>query len=69
MKSKSAKKQITFEQAYSRLEEIVGMIERGNASLQETLTLLKEGSELVAWCNAELESATQTVTELKKEIA
>ena len=39
----AAKKKLTFEQAMARLEEIVGLLEGGEAPLEESLALLRRG--------------------------
>lgn len=59
-----AEKKLTFEQAMSRLEEIVAQMEAGEAPLEQTLTLFEEGTKLVKQCSALLEKAEQKVTKL-----
>lgn len=59
-----AEKKMTFEQAMSRLEEIVARLERGDAPLEEALTLFEEGSRLSKRCAAQLDKAEQKVTKL-----
>lgn len=56
-----AKKNITFEEAVKRLEEIVRMLEGGTAPLDESLTLFEEGVSLVKFCNEKLDGAEQKV--------
>ena len=51
------KKNLTFEQAMSRLEEIVSRLDRADDSLEQSLSLFGEGAELVAFCNKSLENA------------
>ena len=58
---KSAKNELTFEAAMARLEEIVGLLENGGASLDETMTLYAEGAKLAAICSSKLQKAEQTV--------
>ena len=57
-----AKKTKSFEEALSRLEEIVEMMEAGELSLDESVKLYKEGVELAALCGGKLEDAKQQVT-------
>ena len=57
-KSKAAKSELSFEQALSRLEEIVSVLESGEASLEEAIALFEEGSQLSKLCQDKL-SATQ----------
>ena len=60
----AAKKQMSFEQAMDRLEEIVQALERGDGSLDQALALFEEGSKLAGACGAMLDKAEQKVTRL-----
>ena len=55
-----------FEESISRLEEIVKRLERGDASLDESLTLFEEGTKLVQYCSGVLDAAEQKVVQLSK---
>lgn len=55
------KKDMTFEEAMARLEEIVKYLEGGNAPLDKSLEIFEEGVALVKLCNAKLDSAEQKV--------
>lgn len=57
-----AKKTKTFEEAISRLEEIVTLMEKGELSLDDTVKLYKEGVELASFCGGKLTDAKQQVT-------
>ncbi len=59
-----AEKKINFEQAMTRLEEIVSALEKGEAPLEESLTLFEEGSKLLRQCTALLDKAEQKVCKL-----
>ena len=61
-----AKKEPTFEQALARLDEIVRLLEKGEAPLAESLSLFEEGTKLIALCGGQLESAEQQVVKLRK---
>lgn len=52
---------MTFETAIARLEEIVRLLESGNAPLDVSLSLYEEGVSLVRLCNARLDHAQQRV--------
>ena len=54
-------KDMTFEAAMSRLEEIVRALESGNAPLDVSLGLFEEGVALVKLCNKRLDTAEQKV--------
>ena len=55
----------TFEQSMTRLEEIVSLLERGDAPLEEAMTLFEEGAKLSAQCSAMLDKAEQKVSMLE----
>ena len=50
-------KNMTFEQSMQRLEQIVRIMERGDAQLDESLKLFQEGTELVRNCEKLLNEA------------
>lgn len=52
---------MTFETAIARLEEIVHLLESGNAPLDVSLSLYEEGVALVRFCNGRLDNAQQRV--------
>ena len=58
------KKNKTFEEAMSRLEEIVTSLEDGNFALDKSLSLFEEGVKLVRECNEYLEKAEASVKKL-----
>lgn len=60
-------KKMTFEQALGRLEEIVTLLEKGDAPLDQSLELYEEGAALVRRCNTALEQAERRVTVLMKD--
>ena len=53
--------EMVFESALARLEEIVRLLESGNAPLDESLSLFEEGVRLVKLCNSKLDSAEHKV--------
>jgi exodeoxyribonuclease VII small subunit len=46
-----------YEEAVSRLEEIVGQLEAGNLPLEASLTLFEEGIGLAKYCSEKLDAA------------
>lgn len=52
---------MTFETAIARLEEIVRLLESGNAPLDVSLSLYEEGVALVRLCSSRLDNAQQRV--------
>jgi exodeoxyribonuclease VII small subunit len=59
-------KKLTFEQAMDRLNEIVNILERGDAPLEQSLTLFEEGTALIKSCGQLLDNAEQKVVKLQK---
>lgn len=56
----------SFEQAMVRLEEIVTILERGEAPLETSLSLFEEGTALMSQCSTALDYAEQKVAKLSK---
>lgn len=54
----------TFEKAMTRLEQIVGMLESGRCTLDESLKLFEEGTKLTAYCSKMLKNAEQKIVKL-----
>ena len=59
-----AKKSVTFEQSMKRLDEIVRMLESGEVSLEESISLFEEGTKLAEKCTGLLDAAELKVTKL-----
>lgn len=59
--------EIKFEQAMSRLEEIVQELEKGNLTLEDSLKIFEEGIKLSRLCMAKLDEAEKKVEILLKE--
>ena len=51
----------SFEENMARLEEIVALLEKGDAQLSQSLSLFEEGTKLAAACRTELDKAEQQV--------
>lgn len=61
-----AKANKSFEENIGRLEEIVSLLEKGDAKLADSLTLFEEGAKLVGVCTAMLDQAELKVVKLQK---
>lgn len=61
-----SKKEMSFEQSLARLEEIVKLLEKGDAPLAESLGLFEEGAGLIRSCGKLLDEAEQKVVQLRK---
>ena len=57
-------KKFVFEEAMIRLEEIIGLLERGDAPLDQSLALFEEGTALIKKCDSALDKAEQKVSML-----
>jgi len=53
----------SFEQALTRIEEIVALLEAGNLPLDDSLRLFREAAELAEICKKNLDSAQLQVAE------
>lgn len=57
---------LTFENAMKRLDDIVRLLEQGDAPLSQSLSLFEEGAALLKQCNDLLDAAEQKVSLLQK---
>lgn len=55
----------SYEEAVSRLDEIIGRLDSGNAELRETLELCAEAKDLIEYCAGELEAVDRGLKELR----
>ena len=55
----------TYEQAAARVEAIIRRLDSGEASLDETLGLVREGKALIEFCAAELQAVGGALEELR----
>ncbi len=55
------KKEISFEEAIEKLEEIVNSLESGSFPLEESLKLYEEGVKLVNLCNKKITNVEKSV--------
>ncbi len=61
------RKQMTFEEALARLEEIVGKLEDGEIALDESIKAFEEGGYLVKFCLSKLDAAEKKVKKIEKD--
>ncbi|MDD6727813.1 MAG: exodeoxyribonuclease VII small subunit [Eubacteriales bacterium] len=61
------KKEMTWEEAMARIEEITALLESNTISLDESMKLFEEGTKLTAFCSKQLDTARQKITTLTKE--
>ena len=58
----AAKKKLNFEGSMARLEEIVALLEKGEAPLEQAMALFEEGARLLRECTKQLDEAEQKVS-------
>ncbi|NNM43334.1 MAG: exodeoxyribonuclease VII small subunit [Chlamydiae bacterium] len=57
---------LSFEEAYSRLEQILESMNSGKLSLEQSLKLYEEADLLISSCNSKLQEAEQKIEILVK---
>lgn len=57
----------SFENNFSRLEEIVGALEKGECTLEESMALFEEGIKLSLECDKALKEANQKLITLSQK--
>ena len=62
----TAKKDIPFEKAYMRLEEILKAMNEPQTTLEDSLKLFEEADTLIQSCNYKLKAAEQKIETLIK---
>lgn len=62
--SDAAIKDMSFEQALKELEGIVAKLERGDAPLEESITIYQRGAALKAHCEGKLKDAQMKVKKI-----
>lgn len=60
------KRELKFEDAIKRLEEIVKLMEGGELSLEDSLKVFQEGMELAGFCNKKLDEAEKKINVITK---
>ncbi|ACL76251.1 exodeoxyribonuclease VII small subunit [Ruminiclostridium cellulolyticum] len=65
--SKTVKIEKSFEEAIAELEQIVLKLEKGEATLEESITSFQQGIELSRYCAARLDEAEKQITMLIKD--
>lgn len=66
VESKNNRKEIKFEEALKRLEDIVTQLEKNDVSLEKSIALFEEGIRLSKFCSEKLNEAEQRITKLVK---
>lgn len=61
--------ELTYEQAMTRLEEIVADLEGGKCTLDDSMKLFEEGAKMADFCRKALAEAEQKIQKLQKKTA
>lgn len=65
-KSENTLESMKYEEAMQRLQEIVSLLENGEANLDESLSLFEEGTKLSTFCYKKLNEAEQRIENFSK---
>ncbi len=60
-------KQLSFEEAMNKLEQIVDRLEEGDVPLEEAILIYKEGMELSKLCHDKLKNVEEQLTQIITE--
>ena len=60
-------KQLTFEEAMQKLEQMNLQLQQSNTSLTKSIELYQQGLSLANYCKQQLLTATKKIEELNKE--
>lgn len=60
---------LSFEDSYSRLEQVIEKLEGGELSLDESVALFEEGMRLAQHCGQKLDDAELKVSQLLSAVA
>jgi len=58
---------LSYEDAFAQLEELLGQLESGDLPLEEALALYEKGAALSQYCSQKLEAAELRVSEWQSE--
>ena len=60
------KKETTYSEAFSQLEDLVDQLEDGNIQLEELATKVKQANELIAICESKLRNIEGDIKDITK---
>jgi len=61
-------KALTYEAALNRIEEIAALLEKGEATVDESLKLFEESVSLISFCNEKLSAAEQKIVKITEDM-
>ena len=57
----------TLEQSFEKLEQIIGNLENGDVSLEDSFKLYNEGMKLIQSCNQQLDKVEKKIVVLNQK--
>ena len=57
----------TLEQSFEKLEQIIGNLENGDVSLEDSFKLYNEGMKLIQYCNQQLDKVEKKIVVLNQK--
>lgn len=63
----SEEKELTFEEAMAKLEEIVEKLEEGNVPLEQAISFFQEGMKLSKFCHDKLQNVEKQMEYILRE--
>ena len=57
----------TLEQSFEKLEQIIGNLENGDVSLEDSFKLYNEGMKLIQNCNQQLDKVEEKIVVLNQK--
>jgi exodeoxyribonuclease VII small subunit len=61
---KMEEKNLSYEEAMKRLDEIISILENNKATLDESIKLYQEGVSLAAYCDSQLKNVEDRVAKI-----
>ena len=65
-KTGNVKPEITLEEAFDQLEQIIGQLENEEITLDQSFGIYKEGMELLKYCNDTLDTVEKQVLKINE---
>ena len=65
-KTGNVKPEITLEEAFDQLEQIIGQLEDEEITLDQSFMIYKEGMELLKYCNGTLDTVEKQVLKINE---
>ena len=67
MKEKENKQELSLEEAFARLDELVEKLEDRDVPLEESFQIYKEGMDLLKSCNEKIDKVEKTMQQINAE--